>query len=36
LPDALVLATVDVVQADAVLTGDKRWEGMDPRIEVIR
>jgi predicted nucleic acid-binding protein len=36
LPDALVLATVDVVQADAVLAGDKRWEGMDPGIEVIR
>jgi predicted nucleic acid-binding protein len=35
LPDALVLATADVVGADAVLTGDKRWEGMDPRIQVI-
>ena len=36
LPDALVIATADVTQADAVLTGDKRWQGMDPRIEVIR
>jgi predicted nucleic acid-binding protein len=36
LPDALVIATADVAGADAVLTGDKRWEGMDPRITVIR
>jgi predicted nucleic acid-binding protein len=36
LPDALVIATAGVAGADAVLTGDKRWEGMDPRITVIR
>jgi predicted nucleic acid-binding protein len=36
LPDALVMATADVSRADVVLTGDKRWEGMDPRIAVVR
>jgi predicted nucleic acid-binding protein len=36
LPDALVIATADVTGADAVLTGDERWEGMDPRIGVVR
>ena len=35
-PDALVIATADVVGADAVLTGDKSWEGLDPRIAVLR
>lgn len=36
LPDALVLATADVADAGEVLTGDQRWNGLDPRIEVIR
>lgn len=36
LPDALVLATADVAEADAVITGDKRWQGVDPRVEVIK
>jgi predicted nucleic acid-binding protein len=35
LPDALVLATADAVGAQAVLTGDKRWRGIDPRVEVV-
>lgn len=35
LPDALVVATADVVGADTVLTGDKRWQSLDPRIQVI-
>ncbi|MGH3273552.1 MAG: PIN domain-containing protein [Streptosporangiaceae bacterium] len=35
LPDALVLATADVTAADAVLAGDKRWRGLDPRIELV-
>lgn len=35
LPDALVLATADVGAADAILTGDKRWRRLDPRVEVI-
>jgi predicted nucleic acid-binding protein len=35
LPDALVLATADIVGADAVLTGDKRWSGLDPRLRVV-
>jgi predicted nucleic acid-binding protein len=36
LPDALVLATADVAEADVVLTGDKRWAGMDRRIAIIQ
>lgn len=35
LPDALVLATADTTQADIVLTGDKRWSGLDPRVRLI-
>jgi predicted nucleic acid-binding protein len=35
LPDALVIATGVVDDADAVLTGDKRWSGIDPRVELI-
>jgi len=29
LPDALVVATADVLGADRVLTGDKRWQELD-------
>ncbi len=36
LPDALVLATADVVGADTILTGDKRWYGLDSRVEVVQ
>ena len=36
LPDAIVLATGRVLDAIAVLTGDKRWVGVDPRVELIR
>jgi predicted nucleic acid-binding protein len=36
LPDALVLATADVAEADVVLTGDKRWAGMDRRVAIVR
>jgi predicted nucleic acid-binding protein len=36
LPDALVLATGRVLSADVVLTGDKRWAGVDPSVVVIR
>jgi predicted nucleic acid-binding protein len=35
LPDAMVLATADVAGADAVLTGDKRWRELDPRVNVV-
>jgi predicted nucleic acid-binding protein len=34
LPDALVLATADVVAADVVLTGDKQWGALDRRVSV--
>lgn len=35
LPDALILATADVAGADAVLTGDKRWRDLDPRVNLV-
>lgn len=35
LPDALVLATATVLGADTVLTGDKRWSSVDPRVELV-
>ncbi|MPZ27024.1 MAG: PIN domain-containing protein [Micromonosporaceae bacterium] len=35
LPDALVLATADVVDAETVLTGDKKWPRLDPRVELV-
>ncbi len=35
LPDAMVIATGRVVDATTVLTADKRWSGIDPRIRVV-
>lgn len=35
LPDAIVLATVDVDDAESVLTGDRRWLSLDKRVVVI-
>ncbi|WP_380168138.1 PIN domain-containing protein [Jannaschia sp. R86511] len=35
LPDALVLATADVDDADAVLTGDRRWPPLDERVRLV-
>ncbi|MFJ6216406.1 type II toxin-antitoxin system VapC family toxin [Streptomyces sp. NPDC092296] len=35
LPDALVLAAGRQIGALAVLTGDKRWLGVDDRVELI-
>lgn len=37
MPDALILATADVRQADVVITGDRRWAdaGIGPRIELL-
>ncbi|AXK34160.1 type II toxin-antitoxin system VapC family toxin [Streptomyces armeniacus] len=35
LPDALVIATGRHVDAAAVLTGDKRWRGVDSRIRLV-
>ena len=35
LPDALVLGCAVVVSAERVLTADKRWAAVDPRVEVI-
>jgi predicted nucleic acid-binding protein len=36
LPDALVLATAEVVQAETVLAGDRKWPRLDPRVELVR
>ena len=36
LPDALVLAVGEIVDADAVYTADVRWKGGDRRVQVIR
>lgn len=36
LPDALVLATGDVIEADGVLTCDARWSAWSQRVEVVR
>lgn len=35
LPDALVIATAVVDGAASILTADKRWAGIDPRIDVL-
>jgi predicted nucleic acid-binding protein len=35
LPDAVVLATAEVLDAQAVLTGDKRWERVDSRVRLV-
>ena len=36
LPDALVIATGAVLEADSVLTADRRWSRVDRRVRVIR
>ena len=36
LPDALVLATAEACGAKVILTGDRRWVGLDGRVELIR
>jgi predicted nucleic acid-binding protein len=35
LPDAVVLATAQVLDATAVLTGDKQWHKVDSRVRLI-
>ena len=35
LPDALVIATGDVLDADVVLTADQRWRKLSSRVRVI-
>jgi len=35
LPDAIVLATATITKAETVLTGDKRWRRIDPRVETV-
>jgi predicted nucleic acid-binding protein len=35
LADALVIATGRLVDAEEILTADKRWEKVDPRVRVV-
>jgi predicted nucleic acid-binding protein len=35
LPDALVLAVAEVDAADAILTADRSWRRIDPRVQLI-
>lgn len=35
LPDAIVLATAEALNAQAVLTGHKRWDRVDSRVTLI-
>ncbi|MGH3861145.1 type II toxin-antitoxin system VapC family toxin [Actinokineospora sp.] len=35
LPDALVIATGIIDEATSIVTADKRWAGIDPRITVL-
>lgn len=35
LPDAVVLATAQILDATAVLTGDKQWQKVDSRVRLI-
>ena len=35
LPDALVIATGEVLEADSILTGDRSWARVSPRVSVI-
>lgn len=35
LPDALVVATASVLDADVLLTGDERWRDLSSAVEVV-
>jgi predicted nucleic acid-binding protein len=35
MPDAIVIATGIVDEVDAILTADRRWAGVDPRVVVL-
>jgi predicted nucleic acid-binding protein len=35
MPDAIVIATGVVDEVDAILTADRRWAGVDPRVVVL-
>jgi len=35
VPDALTLAVADAVKADVVLTADRRWRTVSPRVRVV-
>lgn len=36
LPDALIIATGEVIGAEAVLTADRRWAKVAPRVRLIK
>jgi PIN domain nuclease of toxin-antitoxin system len=35
LPDALVIASAHVLEADSILTGDQSWRSISDRVDVI-
>jgi predicted nucleic acid-binding protein len=35
LPDAMIVGTAVELNADAILTADRRWKNVDPRVRVI-
>jgi predicted nucleic acid-binding protein len=35
LPDAMILGTAIELDADVVLTADRRWKNADPRVQVV-
>ena len=35
LPHAFVLATADVLRATTILTSDKKWVGLSPRVQLL-
>jgi predicted nucleic acid-binding protein len=35
LPDALVIASGDLLDADAILTGDRKWTAVSHRVQVV-
>jgi predicted nucleic acid-binding protein len=36
LPDALVIATADILKADAILTGDAAWRRASSRVQLVQ
>jgi len=35
LPDVLVIATAEMLNADTILTGDAAWRRADPRVVLV-
>jgi PIN domain nuclease of toxin-antitoxin system len=35
LPDALIIASGDLLDADSILTGDRKWTAVSHRVQVV-